>query len=190
MEEIYVSDKTFQRENFTQNILPKGEYENCVFENCDFSGCNLSGFKFVEVVFNDCNLSLAKCSKTAWRNITFKGCKMLGLRFDESLEFGLEFSFENCTLTHSSFYQMKIKKTVFKNTQLQETDFTEADLTAAIFDNCDLHKAVFENTNLEKTDFRTAYSYAFNPDMNRLKKAKFSVAGIAGLLQKYDIEIS
>jgi hypothetical protein len=42
---------------------------------------------------------------------------------------------------------------------------------------------------LEKADFRTSYNYSINPEVNRIKKAKFSTAGIAGLLCKYDIEI-
>jgi hypothetical protein len=36
---------------------------------------------------------------------------------------------------------------------------------------------------------RTSYNYSINPEVNRIKKAKFSTTGIAGLLHKYDIEI-
>ena len=49
--------------------------------------------------------------------------------------------------------------------------------------------AAFENTILEKADFRTSFNYSIDPGKNRIKKAKFSLAGIAGLLEKYDIEI-
>lgn len=114
---------------------------------------------------------------------------MLGLRFDDCSDFGLSFSFEGCTLNHSSFYKTKIKKTIFKNSQLQECDFSEADLTQAVFTNCDLKNAHFESTVLEKADLRTAYNYSINPELNKIKKAKFSASGIAGLLDKYDIEI-
>jgi uncharacterized protein YjbI with pentapeptide repeats len=68
-------------------------------------------------------------------------------------------------------------------------DFTETDLTESLFENCDLARATFANTMLEKTDFCTAYNYSIDPDLNRIKKAKFSTAGIAGLLDKYDILI-
>ena len=73
---------------------------------------------------------------------------------------------------------------------MQEVDFTEADLTEVVFDYCDLSGAIFDNTLLEKADFRTAYHYTINPEINKIKKAKFSIAGIAGLLRKYDIEIA
>ena len=68
-------------------------------------------------------------------------------------------------------------------------DFTEADLNNASFDNCDLIGAKFEKTNLEKADLSTSFNYSIDPELNRIKKAKFSIDGIAGLLDKYDIEI-
>ena len=36
---------------------------------------------------------------------------------------------------------------------------------------------------------RTAYNYAIQPDSNRIKKARFSLQGVRGLLEKYDIVI-
>ena len=98
-------------------------------------------------------------------------------------------SFENCLLNLSSFHRLKLKKTIFKNCSLHEASFIEADLTGSVFENCDLLQAAFEQTLLEKVDFRTSYNYVINPETNRIKKAKFSQSGIAGLLQSYDIEI-
>lgn len=186
---IYVEEKTFNKDDFTKNALTKGEYEFCTFINCDFSGSDLADIKFSECEFIDCNLSLAKLTKTSFRDVKFRSGKMLGLRFENCSEFGLLFGFENCTLNHSSFYQTKLKKTSFKNSQLREVDFTECDLTGTVFDNCDLTMATFEQTILEKADFRTSFNYSIDPEVNRIKKAKFSLPGIAGLLDKYDIEI-
>lgn len=190
MQEVYITDKTFDRNDFTQAPLPKGEYENCTFRNCDFSNTDLSNFKFTDCEFIGCNLSLARLDKTALRDITFRDSKMLGLRFDTCNDFGLSFSFDNCILNHSSFYRTKIKNTVFKNSQLQEIDFTECDLTNSVMDNCDLARAMFENSVIEKVDFRTAYNYSIDPEINRIKKAKFSVPAVSGLLDKYDIDIA
>lgn len=83
-----------------------------------------------------------------------------------------------------------MKKTIFRNCQLHEVDFTECDLTAAIFDNCDFTGAAFDDTILEKADFTSAYNYIIDPDKNKIKKAKFSYSGIIGLLAKHDIEIN
>jgi len=185
MPETFIRDKTFDGKE-----LPiKGEYENCIFNNCKFADNNLSEFKFIDCTFNGCNLSLMKLNKTAFRDVKFKDCKMLGLRFDTCNEFALSFSFDGCQLNHSSFYQINIKKTVFKNSQLQETDFAETDLTGAVFDNCNLSQVIFDHTTLEKADFRTSYNYSIDPESNRIKKARFSIMGVPGLLDKYDIDI-
>lgn len=84
---------------------------------------------------------------------------------------------------------MKMKKTRFNKCSLQEADFTETDLSAAVFDNCDLSRAVFSNTILEKADMRTAFNYSIDPERNHLKKARFTLAGVTGLLDRYDIDI-
>ena len=49
--------------------------------------------------------------------------------------------------------------------------------------------AAFENTIIEKADFRTSFNYSIDSEKNRIKKTRFSLAGVAGLLYKYDIEI-
>jgi uncharacterized protein YjbI with pentapeptide repeats len=58
-----------------------------------------------------------------------------------------------------------------------------------VFDNCDFNGAVFENTILEKADLRSSFHYSLDPEFNHIKKAKFSAAGIIGLLDKYDIVV-
>jgi uncharacterized protein YjbI with pentapeptide repeats len=185
----YHQDKTFDKLNYTSNPIVKGEYENCVFNNCDISNTDLTDVKFIDCRFIGCNLSLAKLMRTTLSDVTFKDSKMLGLHFDKCNEFGLSISFDTCNLSHSTFYKTKIKKTIFKNTQLHEVDFSECDLTAADFDNCDLLNAKFDNTLLEKADLRSAYNYTINPESNKIKKAKFALSGVAGLLDKYNIEI-
>ncbi len=189
MENKYTVDKTFEKVSQSDKSFIKGEYESCRFLNCDFSNSNLSDFKFTDCEFSDCNLSLAKLVDTVFRDILFKNCKMLGLHFDTCSEFGLSFRFENCILNHSSFYKTKIKKTAFRKTQLHEVDFTECDLTESLFDECDLTRATFDNTLLEKADFRTAFNYSMDPEINKIKKARFSVYGLPGLLGKYNIEV-
>jgi uncharacterized protein YjbI with pentapeptide repeats len=184
-----VENTTFQKENFRETPLEKDDYESCTFKNCDFSETDLSKINFSDCDFLDCNLSMAKLPQTAFRNVNFKGCKMLGLRFDHCYGFGLSFCFENCNLSHASFVGVAIKKTLFRNSQLYETDFTETNLTNSLFDNCDLTRAIFNNTVMEKTDFRTSYNYSIDPEMNRIKKALFSLPGVLGLLNKYDIQI-
>jgi uncharacterized protein YjbI with pentapeptide repeats len=97
--------------------------------------------------------------------------------------------FDNCILTNSSFYKLKLKKRNFINSKINEVDFSEADLAESIFAHSDLSGAVFSFTNLERADFRDALNYSIDPEKNKVKKSKHSLIGVGGLLDKYQIVI-
>lgn len=181
----YIVDESIEN----KSDLPIGEYENCTFTNCDFKEQDFSNYKFISCTFHTCNLSMIVLKKTILRDCAFIQCKMMGVQFNNCNTFGLSFRFESCLLNYASFYKLKIAKTQFMKSQLHEVDFTETDISQSVFDECDLHLAVFDNTLLEKADLRTAYHYAIHPEKNKIKKARFSLSGIAGLLHEYDIEI-
>lgn len=189
MSKQLIEGEIFNNINYTEKQLIKGDYENCQFINCDLSNVDLSNFNFIECTFDSCNLSMCKLANTGIKEVTFNDCKMLGLHFQHCSEFLFEIEINNCQLNLSSFYRRKLKKTNFRNSILHEVDFVEADLTMAIFDHCDLQGALFERSILEKADFRTAKNYRIDPEINRIKKAKFSIPEVVGLLNKYDITI-
>ena len=189
MEISYVEDQTFDKIDFREKTLPKGEYELCTFNQCDFSNTDLSGYDFTECVFKGCNLSLIKTVKTGFKEVHFINCKMIGIHFDDCSPFLFSIYLDQCRLQYASFYKVSLKKTIFKKSVIEEVDFTDSDLSAAIFDNCDLNKSIFDGTKLEKADFRTAYNYNIDPSKNFIKKAKFSFPAAAGLLNSFDIII-
>lgn len=181
--------QTFQALDFTAEPFRHGEYEDCRFVGCNFSGINLSGISFTDCRFEDCNLSMTMLGGTGFTDAIFFDCKILGVHFEHCRQLPFTVQFEKSTLNHSSFYNMKVKKTNFRECILHEVDFSGAELQGSVFDRCDLLKAVFENSNLEQVDFRTAFNYAIDPEKNRMKKSKFSRDGLAGLLYKYDLKI-
>ena len=42
----------------------------------------------------------------------------------------------------------------------------------------------------QAADFTTAHNYSIDPEINKIKKAKFSLSQLPGLLDKYDIVIN
>ncbi|HEY0677776.1 MAG TPA: pentapeptide repeat-containing protein [Chitinophagaceae bacterium] len=190
MERIYVEDKQFEKIDFSTEPPEIAEYDNCSFVNCNFEKCDLSNISFSDCKFNGCNLTMIQTVKTAFKDIKFNDCKLLGVHFEHCTDFLFAVQFENCILNYSSFFKKSLKKTVFRQSGLQEVDFTDADLSSAVFDKCDLNNAKFENTNLEKADFRSAYNFSIDPALNRMRKARFSMNGLPGLLNKFDIDIT
>ena len=82
-----------------------------------------------------------------------------------------------------------MQRTVFNGCHLHEVDFTNADLQESVFDGSDLSGAVFSMSNLEQADFRNAINFLIDPELNKVKKSKFSQSSLSGLLVKYQIEI-
>lgn len=183
----YFDSETFSKIDFTKIKITKGEYSNCTFTNCNFEGIHASNIQFVECEFIDCNFSNTIVTNTAFKDVNFIKCKMIGVKFNECDSFLLQFSFTECQLNYSSFYQLKTPKTRFKKCNLQEADFTESIFTESIFDNCDLKLAIFDRTNIEKSDFSTAFNFNINPEENSLKGAKFSKDNVVGLLSVYKV---
>lgn len=189
MIKTFIEDEDFSGINFQDEPLKIGEYDNCIFINCNFSKVDLLNIIFSECRFEHCDFSNAIIANTAFRDIKFKHCKLMGLHFEHCNTFRLEMHFEDCQLNFSSFYELSLPHTIFKNCNLTEVDFSYAQLSKAIFDNCNLTQATFDSTNLEQSDFRTAIYYTIDPDNNKLRKAKFSISGVEGLLKKYQIII-
>jgi uncharacterized protein YjbI with pentapeptide repeats len=189
MDTEITEDETFTRITADAIAGNKRSYENCKFINCDLSYAHLSGIVFIACRFEGCNLSLVHLSNTGLQAIHFKDCKLSGVDFSKSRDFLFDVNFENCILDNAIFYKKKNKGVKFIGCSMVETDFTEADLTDAQFINCNLNRAFFSRTTLKNADLRTAYNFSIDPDNNNLKKARFSVHGLPGLLAKYDISI-
>lgn len=82
-------------------------------------------------------------------------------------------------MKNTVFNESKLKENYFINTCLKGADFSGVDLSGTTFHNCDLSKA----------DFSTATQYVINPQTNKIKKSKFSLPEVIGLLHDFDIAI-
>lgn len=189
MEKLIHEDKSFKNIVYTERETKDRVFENCSFIHCDFSNGVFTSSKFTDCVFTDCNLTMAKLNNCQLNNITFKECKLVGVNFSDCVDFLFSVKFDGCVLDYCSFVRKRIPKTSFSNTSMKNVDFTGCDLTKSTFSNTNLMNSVFHKTILKEVDFLTAANYSIDPESNNIKKAKFSIYGVAGLLNKYDIKI-
>lgn len=183
-------NQLFSKENFQDKGFPVAEYEKCRFVECNFEHAILRNSKFINCSFTTCNLSLANIENSMFQDVDFKDCKMLGLLFETCNAFNFSVSFAQCTLDHSSFYKVRLKKTLFLKCSLLETDWEQTNLSQARFDECDLQGANFVRTDLSKADLRTAYNFVIDPENNNIKQAAFALHSLPGLLEKYSVKVT
>lgn len=163
--------------------------ENTHFVCCDFAGADLSGLHLEDCILEDCRLSGACINGLCLNGVHFVRCALSGVNFYEAYKMVMSVSFDGCVLDFCSFHGLALKKTIFKNCSLRSAVFTQADLTEALFEQCDLSRAVFHQTRLDKADLSSSYNFVIDPDDNSLKKTRFSALNLAGLLEKYDLDI-
>ncbi len=182
-------EEEFSGKDFTQDSPSGIEYERCLFRDSTFYRANLSNAVLTECEFENCDLSMAITADTVIQDCNFRSCKMLGVSLEQCNELGLSFTMEDCDLSHATFHGIRLAPGRFTRIKFHETDFTESDFREAVFDDCDFSGAVFGRTDLEKADFRTSFNFSIDPENNRIKRARFSVPELRGLLDKYDIVI-
>ncbi len=187
--ETYHQNKTFSAINYAEKELVGREFDYCNFKQVDFSNCKIQNCIFSDCVLEDCNLSLAQLINTGLSSVKFKNCKLLGVDFIKVRDFSFAVSFDHCILDYASFSRKKLRNTIFKKCRMQEVSFQESDLTGSIFADCDLSRTSFNDTILNEVDFTSAYNFSIDPERNKIKKAKFSVAGLQGLLEKYNLVV-
>jgi uncharacterized protein YjbI with pentapeptide repeats len=187
MDIVLHDQKSFEDIDYSEKILTDTEFYKCNFHKCNFTKSDFSDIDFIDCNFTDCNFTLTILKNSGLKDLQFNKCKIMGIDFSICNNFLFSPHFNECHLDNSTFHSKKMKKTNFFNCSLKEVDFSEVDLTLSIFQNCDLSNSTFNQTILEKVDFRSAVNYVIDPDSNKIKKAKFSLQGLPGLLAKYDI---
>ncbi len=188
-EVLVFDDIIFEQISYVEKSLAGKEFENCIFRKCDLSKSVLANNIFIDCRFEACNLSMSKLNGSSMQNIKFFDCKILGVDFSQCKDFLFEVYFDNSVLDYAVFMGKKMTKTQFIKSSLKEVNFIQADLSTSQFDQTDLSGAVFNETNLSGVDFRSAYNYSIDPQLNTIKKARFSSDGLAGLLTRYQIII-
>ena len=189
MEKDYYVDEEFENEDFSENEIFKVDFESCIFKSCNFSNSQIKNCDFNECKFENCNLGMMKLNNTSVREVEFINCKVVGVDFSVCNPFLFSMRCSNSHLDYSVFYALKMKNTIFNDCSLKEVDFTECDMQGSQFINCNMENSSFERTNLMKCDFTTSYNFNIDPESNKIKKAKFSINGLQGLLMKYNLDI-
>jgi uncharacterized protein YjbI with pentapeptide repeats len=121
-------------------------------------------------------------------DISFSNCKTIGIDWTKTQQFR-EIVFKNCQLNYSNFKLLKIPNIKITDCEVKDADFAEADLSNGDFKNTDFEKSRFFKTNLSNANFKGARNYSIDPRSNTLKKTRFSYPEVLSLLNSLDIII-
>ncbi len=182
------TSEIISRADFSSCRMEQAEYEGVEFVQCTFPPVVTT--HFIDCVFNNCNFSNSRFNGNMLQNVVFKDCKLTGTNFTGARDFGLELHFIQCILDYSSFDRKKLGQGTITGCRAQGANFTQADLSKCRLADNDFLDAVFDGTNLSGTDLSTCRNFIIDPEKNNIRKARFELAGLPGLLQKYQIIVS
>lgn len=134
----------------------KTHYKNCTFYDEE------EMMKFDEVKFERCIFECSKLVKKEFLDVVFQNMDVSNLEFDESLFQRVDF--RNCKLIGSSFYKSKLKYVIFQESILRYANFSNTNLEHVSFNSCELVEASllaseykelkFDHSQITKLDLR------------------------------------
>lgn len=130
------------------------ERKDCLFNKVKLLGCRGSKSSFVNIRFENCDLSNTSFSDSTIHTVEFIGCKLTGTDFSGcSLR---DVYFDTCLLEYSNFNCSTIKNTYFKECKLEEASFNSTECKNNQIETCNFMRAEFLNTPLRGMDFSTS----------------------------------
>ena len=164
------------------------EFEDCRFDKISLGGRKLSRCRFFDCELVECDLSLAGVTDCAFVRSKFTRCRLTGVNWSdiEKLE---RVSFDGSQLNDTTFIGAKIEVCDFSRVIARRASFRDLSLKGCIFRDADLDETEFVNTDLRLADFRGASGYVISPRENKLEKAKFSLPEAVRLLQGLGITL-
>lgn len=124
----------FVRCRFEECVFDGASFCNAAFEKCDFSNCT-----FKDSYWKNVNVSDSKADGSEYCNSSFKWVKLLDSQFNYTnfstayWEFG---EINGCNIRESFMSEVRLKKTVFKKTDLTGTDFFHTPLKGVDLSDC------------------------------------------------------
>jgi uncharacterized protein YjbI with pentapeptide repeats len=115
--------------------------------------------------------------------------KICWIDFSLINRFNVSMNFIDCIISFASFFDLWMKKAKFTNSKITDTRFIRMDLIESDFGWTDLKWTIFNSSNLQKANFVKAYNYYIDPNLNKLKWARFSPYEALSLLSSYEIII-
>jgi fluoroquinolone resistance protein len=187
----------YLEQRFADLVLEEATVEGVEFERCHFSTCRFRATafracKFIECTFEMCDLSMIGVVSSRFTNTRFADCKIIGVNWTDASSLNAlttSMVFQRCNISYSHFAELDLKGLQVLECEAREVDFTEARLQRACFTGTDLAGARFSRTDLREANFVSAKNYAIDPTQNKVKKARFALPEVIGLLAAFDVVV-
>jgi uncharacterized protein YjbI with pentapeptide repeats len=109
---------------FTSAQFRKARFVDTVFDQCELSGAHLDETGASRVEFRNCRMSGVQLNASRWKDVAFVGCRLDGANF--RMFTGERIWFDDCVLRQADFRASTIEHARFRGCDLTGADFAQA----------------------------------------------------------------
>lgn len=168
---------TFVGCTVTGSVWAHAVLARCRFEDCTFEGVDLSGARLPDTVLDECRFVDVRALGTAWGTLARPTIPP-----DPS-------TWTGCRLDLGSFGGADLSGARFERCSLVEADLDGVVLRGARLADCDLRGARIIRADLGEADLRGSHGYVLDPRDNEVAGLHVDLAGSAGLLVPFAVEV-
>jgi uncharacterized protein YjbI with pentapeptide repeats len=187
------ADQVFKDIQLKGARLDSNQFQNCKFDRCAFVETVFQKCEFVNCIFQDCDLSMMQVPDSTFTATHFENSKIMGVNWTvarwPTIRLIDPISFSKCTINHSTFIGLDLKRLQIKHCVALNVDFRETVLSQADFSGTDLTNSLFLTTDLTEADLSSATNYQIDARQNTIQNARFSLPEAMSLLHGLDIEL-
>lgn len=142
--------KHFENEYIFDSHQSHHEIKNCLFEGITMEECKEEDSYFLDVVFQNCDLSNMLFYACLFRRVQFINCKLMGTDFSESMFDQVYFKECSCRFANLAF--MKNKETHYQQCDFTQASIIETNLKKSTFQECTFHQCELQHAPLYQID--------------------------------------
>lgn len=145
--------KHFINESVTHCYNMHHEIKNCCFDKITYEDCKEEDSYFLDVVFQNCDLSNMLFYGCLFRRVQFINCKLMGTDFSESVFDNV--LLKDCSCRFANFAFMKNKETIYQLCDFTQASIIETNLKKSSFDECTFNQCELHHASLDHIDLST-----------------------------------
>lgn len=166
-DDLIIKNQLLQEATYSHDTFQNLIFEKSRFKKINFSNNTYNRFECVDCEFESCDFSNMEWIGGAFHRTIFKNCKLTGTNFAEALLQNCQFI--DCTITYASFNFTKLKRVVFFESQLTDSEFNDIDWQHLELNHCELNRTTWIGTKLNKLNVSSCQFESLNlsPDLIR-----------------------
>ena len=158
---VTIDSFQFSHVDATAYRVDESEWVDVIFEQCDLSNLDLSNAIMHRVLFRDCKLMGLELSEATMRHVSFENCDMryINMRYADLKRV----SFDRCAMVNADAYQASFQEVSITRSNVDQIQLTGVKLAGLDLSTCEFSAIDAEPGDLSGCKISPAQAIAFAP---------------------------